>query len=187
MKCPDSECDDCFTVSFLRYPRYNKTKRPRKAIVLSNAKWYVYALHSHLLTRHKNEDVSIADHVDEINGANNDDGVNFTDHDNGANGVDHEDGSNGAAANSNAQIGTAAHTTLHQSSDEDFHGFRENRENSLNENEANLEHDIEIQQISDIDGTLSRNPTTSNHHMQNPSKRKHSLRRAASTYKKIRK
>lgn len=58
LKCPISECTHCFSLSFLRYPRYNKTKRPRRgasAVHLSTAKWYIYVLQSHLLKQHSNE------------------------------------------------------------------------------------------------------------------------------------
>lgn len=67
LKCPKEDCDDCFLVSLLRYPKYNKTKRPRRGTHLSSAKWYVYSLHCHLLKNHKEESDDTVD-----NGVNDD-------------------------------------------------------------------------------------------------------------------
>ena len=49
------ECDDCISVSLLRYPKYNKTKHSRAGAVLSSPKWYVYVIYTHSLKNHNNE------------------------------------------------------------------------------------------------------------------------------------
>ncbi len=40
----------------MRYPKYNKTKRPRRSAEhnMSTARWYIFAVQAHLLKYHKN-------------------------------------------------------------------------------------------------------------------------------------
>lgn len=156
LKCPESECDACIFVSLLRYPKYNKTKRPRRGAVLSNTKWYVYALQSHLIKNHK------------------------TDHDDGTN------DDNAADANSIERMESIVAEKLSSSENEDgFRGFRsENHESTSNRNERRLTQRIENDDIPENDGEYSTIASTSNQHVQNLLKRKIRVGRAAHLPKK---
>lgn len=74
LKCPSKDCKQSILVSFLKYPKYNKTKRPRRGTVhFSNARWYIYVVQAHLLKYHKNEaeDLDADEKDDDENGDEN--------------------------------------------------------------------------------------------------------------------
>lgn len=149
LKCPESKCNECIPVSLLQYPKYNKTKRPRRGVVLSNAKWYVYSVQSHLLKYHKNEDTA-----DEISGTSND---------------------HAAQPRATQQIETGCEP-LGSSAHEAFQNFSsENHKSASQNNESTLAQGIENENIPEHDGQPSEDPTFSGEHLKKPIKRKSRL------------
>lgn len=73
--------NDIFDVSRMRYPKYNKIKRPRRdGSHLSKPKWYIYAVEAHLNKYHQYE--IYPDDRDEIDYDNDDQRNQNDDNDN---------------------------------------------------------------------------------------------------------
>lgn len=164
LKCPVNECNQCIFVSLMRYPKYNKTKNRRKGPVLSAAKWYIYAVQSHLLKCHKresevgNESTGIADNTS----------------------VGSTEGENSRGDQQNEMD---FNETTGSETEPNFHGFPSTSESNRNDNERNLGQRIQVQtqDIPENDGA----PSTSNRHVQSPPKRKFRFAQSVRPYKKF--